>query len=281
MKLRTWLAALLCGAAGLALFLGLTIRFIPDAAIEAAIGRLLAREELTFHAERIRTLLPCGLRLERAAIGDERGPLLAADRITIRLLLLPLLAGRVRLGLEGSIGSGTISAEAAPFGEEPEFTLHGRDLRLEAFPFFKTATGADVSGALAVDGRLRGRGARAHGEFRLESLVAAVSHADIGGLTLPGATYRSIRAMLRIAGGRVAIESFACEGESLYARLRGDFPVSTPLASAPLNLTIDLLPNPGLLESQRTVFLLLMKYQVSPGNYQVPVRGTLARPSVS
>jgi hypothetical protein len=32
------------------------------------------------------------------------------------------------------------------------------------------------------------------------------------------------------------------------------------------------------MDKQKFVFLLLAKYLVSPGNYSIPVRGTLAKP---
>jgi hypothetical protein len=40
------------------------------------------------------------------------------------------------------------------------------------------------------------------------------------------------------------------------------------------------MPKPGFLESQKFVFLLLTKYLTTPGHYQIPVRGTLAKPVI-
>jgi len=33
------------------------------------------------------------------------------------------------------------------------------------------------------------------------------------------------------------------------------------------------------MEKQKYVFLLLAKYLISPGAYQIPIRGTLAKPA--
>jgi type II secretion system protein N len=57
-------------------------------------------------------------------------------------------------------------------------------------------------------------------------------------------------------------------------------PVTTPLGDAPLNLTLELMPKPAFLERQKFVFLLLAKYLISPGNYRIPINGTLARPAI-
>jgi len=34
------------------------------------------------------------------------------------------------------------------------------------------------------------------------------------------------------------------------------------------------------MEKQKFVFLLLSKYLTSPGAYQIPIRGTLAKPAI-
>ena len=74
------------------------------------------------------------------------------------------------------------------------------------------------------------------------------------------------------------LESFTFQGEGLYARLKGYFPQATPLGDAPLNLSLELMPKPEFLEKQKFVFLLLNKYLTTPGHYDIPVRGTLAKP---
>jgi hypothetical protein len=40
------------------------------------------------------------------------------------------------------------------------------------------------------------------------------------------------------------------------------------------------MPKPEFLEGQKFVFLLLTKYLTTPGHYQIPVRGTLAKPVI-
>jgi hypothetical protein len=41
-----------------------------------------------------------------------------------------------------------------------------------------------------------------------------------------------------------------------------------------------MMPKPAFLERQKFVFLLLTKYQSSPGAYSVPIHGTLAHPAL-
>jgi hypothetical protein len=41
-----------------------------------------------------------------------------------------------------------------------------------------------------------------------------------------------------------------------------------------------MMPKPAFLERQKFIFLLLMRYQSSPGAYSIPIRGTLAHPAI-
>jgi type II secretion system protein N len=99
-------------------------------------------------------------------------------------------------------------------------------------------------------------------------------------MPLPDASYSSIRGMFRVAAGKGTLESLTFRGEGIYSRLSGTLPVSGPLANAPLDLTLELMPKPDFLERQKFVFLLLAKYQASPGSYRIPVKGVLLKPAI-
>ena len=85
---------------------------------------------------------------------------------------------------------------------------------------------------------------------------------------------------VRAGGGKLNLESFTLEGDGLYVRLKGDLPLAATIAAAPLNLTLELMPTAEFLDRQKYVFLLLVKYQKSPGHYEVPIRGTLGKPAI-
>ncbi|HEY6839178.1 MAG TPA: type II secretion system protein GspN, partial [Geobacteraceae bacterium] len=202
-----------------------------------------------------------------------------ADRFTVRLRLLPLLGGKVVIGCEARIGGGKVTAEV-PLVGGGKMTADIKNLRLEDVPFFPSVTGAKVQGGLTAQATLRGQANAAAGELKLEVKAAEVSGVKIGGLPLPDATYRTVQGMLRASGGKVVLESFTLDGEGLYVRLKGDFPLTIPVSAAPLNLTLELMPKPDFLDRQKFVFLLLTKYVTSPGHYEIPVRGTLGKPAV-
>jgi hypothetical protein len=62
-------------------------------------------------------------------------------------------------------------------------------------------------------------------------------------------------------------------------RLSGDIP-NGDVFNAPLNLILEIMPQPEYWERQKLVFLLLSKFMVSPGNFRIPIRGTLLKPVV-
>jgi type II secretion system protein N len=195
------------------------------------------------------------------------------------LRLLPLLAGKVSFSLQARIGNGDISGDY-PLMSEGETQIDFKHVRLEDIPYFRTATGAGVKGDLQAQGSFHGKGNGTRGEAWLEVKNVELSGVKISGMPLPDASYDLVRGALKVSGGKAVLESFTLQGEGLYVRLKGNFPVTTPLGAAPLNVTLELMPKPDFLEKQKFVFLLLSKYLISPGNYQIPIRGTLAKPVI-
>jgi type II secretion system protein N len=262
---------------GVLLFLLLGLAFIPDRALEQAVTRALTAEGYTFKAVAFGKAFPLGLQGKRLEIGTDAGPVLVLDRAAVRLKFLPLLTGRVTIALDGRIGAGTIigTLTVAP---QKKLELTIRDLPLDAIPFFTTVAGTQAKGIARVSTTIQGVGAGAKGTMQLQVRGAELNGIKIGETPLPDAAYREVQGMLRVGGGRANLESFTLQGDALYVRLKGDMPISAPLNGSPLNLTLELMPKPEFLERQKFVFLLLVKYLTSPGHYQIPIRGTLAKP---
>ncbi len=277
MKTRRWLQLAAGIPAILCFIIILTICFIPARQLQGVIVRGLAIEGYTFRAASFGKAFPLGLTARRLEIGSERGPLLNADTATLRLEILPLLAGDLKVSGHARIGSGRIEgAWSRRNGGE----LHASGVKLEDIPFFPTVTGATAKGIMQAEALVRGRQAAARGEVKLEIKGAELAGIKIGETPLPDASYQQIQGMLRIAGGKTTLESFTLQGEGLYVRLKGEMPITAPLANSPLNLTLELMPKPDFLERQKFVFLLLTKYLTTPGHYEIPIKGVLARPAL-
>jgi len=260
------------------LFPLLTILFVPSEQVKGAISRVMETRGYSFRAEVFRKSPLLGFHARNVLVSDERGPLLKLTETTVRLKFLPLLLGKIAVECQARIGAGELEAEFKP--QSGSFSIRISGVRLEDIPFFLTATGASVKGALYVDGAFDGKGAKCRGSLKLEVKQADLRSIKIGETPLPDASYQTIRGMLRAAGGKGTLESLTLQGEGIYIRLHGTVPVSGQPASAPINLSLELMPKPYFLENQKLIFLLLTKYQVTPGAYRIPVGGTLAKPAI-
>jgi type II secretion system protein N len=263
--------------AGILITLVFTVILVPSREVEGVVERLLAREGYTFQAERFGKAFPLGIAARGVTIATDQGPVLRFDRITARLSLLPLLAGKVAVNWKVAVGPGRISGTYLP-RKGGNGALEARGVRLEDIPFFRTIAGAEVKGTLSADASFAERGPQTSGELRLEVKGADVRGVAIGGTPLPDAAYDTVRGMIRMASGKAALDSFTLQGTDLYIRLKGNIPLASPPGASPLNLTLELMPQPAFLDRQKLVFVLLSKYLVTPGHYQLPVRGTLAKP---
>lgn len=258
----------------------LTVIFIPDKELQGVLARALENQGYTMRTSSFGLAFPLGIRTKNLELGSDQGPLLKFDRATAKIRILPLFAGKVVVGFQGTIGKGEVRGEFAPL-KNSSSTLEIAGVQLEDIPFFQTVTGAKVKGELRVKGNFKGKQNAATGDLQLEVKEARLQGVKIGQMPLPDASYKAIQGMLRIGGGKATLESLNLEGDGLYVRLKGDTPLTTPMGAAPLNLTLELMPKAEFLDKQKFVFLLLLKYQTSPGHYQIPVRGTLGKPAVS
>lgn len=257
----------------------LTVLLIPDRQIRDLLVEGAERQGLILSGERFGKAFPIGISIDKLEIADSRGALFNADQLTARLKILPLLLGKVEIACRATIGDGMIEGEFSPLaGGDQKLTIAG--LKLETLPLFQTITGSEVRGELRATGFYRGRQNDAKGELQLEVKNLDLRGVKVGGLPLPDATYETVQGMFRITAGKAVIQSLTLQGDGIYARLSGDIPVRAAMGDPTLNLTLELMPKPEFLERQKFVFMLLAKHLTTPGHYQIPIRGTLAKPEI-
>ena len=279
MKLRRTLLIGTWIIGALLLFVVLTVLFIPANEIKSLIAKQLENQGYSMRVSHFGKAFPIGLKARDLEISDARGSLVKLDTVSVRISLTALCIGRVVVHYHGEIGKGTIEGDVSP-QQNGRFSLNLDGVQLEDIPFFQTVAEARVKGDLNAHATMQGLKGKYSGELRLWVKGAALSGVKISGMPLPDAAYDTIQGLCRINNGRVNLESFTLQGKGLYVRLKGEIPAVASLGSAPLNLTLELMPKPEFLESQKFVFLLLTKYLTTPGHYQIPVRGTLAKPVI-
>lgn len=268
------------GAAGGALlFVFLTVLFIPAETLLRTANNGLAQYGLKLGATSFGKALPLGISGRGITLSSASGELLKIDKGRLTLDLLPLLAGKVSVSVDTTIGSGSLVSSLSLL-RSPSTRVEVKNVRLEDIPFFQTVAGMKASGILSGKVDTNGPLAKAKGTLQLEVKGVELSGIKLGAMPLPDASYRTIQGMLRITDGKGVIESFTLQGDDLYVRLKGGLPLTDPLAATPLDLSLELMPKPALLEKQKLVFLLLLRFQDTPGHYLVPVKGTLGKPQV-
>lgn len=265
-------------AAVLVLFVLFSYLLFPASRIDAVIARVLSQQGLTLAPEVHKTLLP-GLAWDKPVLSSEQGPLLRCERLQVRALLLPLLAGRAVVSGAATIGSGHLDIRYALNGKAA-LDLDADAISLADIPFFKSILGAKAAGNLWSRGSLL-RGAKGlNGDLKLEIKQLEFSGIKLGAFPLPDAANLKTQGMVRVSDGKARLESFTIEGDGLYMRLSGDVPSGADAASSPLNMTLEIMPKPEFLEKQKLVFMLLAKFMTAPGVYTVPIKGTLLKPTI-
>jgi len=261
------------------LLLLLTLLFISDRELKGVASRFFEQQGYTFRSAEFSKALPLGLKARNMEISSEKGAILKVDEVSIRLNILPILTGVVKFSFNARIGAGVISGEYSP-SRGGLAVLEAKSLQFEEIPFFNTVTGATVKGGLTISGNIHELNKSPTGKLQLEVRGADLRGVKIGETPLPDASYHTVRGMLSVKSGRATLESFTLQGDGIFVRLKGDIPLGAAPSATPLNLTLELMPKPEFLEKQKFVFLLLLKYVSSPGSYQIPIRGTLANPSM-
>lgn len=265
--------------AALVCFLYLTFLFVPNQALQGVVVRAAASSGYTLDCIGFGKAFPLGLKARGVELSGDKGALLKLSDVRINLKLLSLLTGRLQVGFAGRIGSGELGGDLT-LRPVPGFSVQARGIRLEEIPFFATVAGARARGELKLNGAFRNPKSGAEGDLQLEVRAAELAGVKIGDMPLPDAAYQEVRGAVNVQKGRALLKSFTLNGNGIYVRLKGDLPVMNPLGSSPLNLVVEMMPKPEFLERQKFVFLLLTKYQTSPGAYSIPIHGTLAHPAL-
>lgn len=264
---------------GVVLFAFLTALFIPADVLLKAANRGLARYDLKLGAASFGKALPLGIKGSSISLSSGSGDLLKIRKGGLFLELLPLLAGKLVFTVDAEIGSGTFTSSLSLL-RSPATQIAIKNVRLEDIPFFETVAGMKAEGILSGKVETTGVVSKAKGTVQLEVQGAELSGIKIGEMPLPDASYRAVQGVIRISAGKAVIESFTLQGDDLYVRLKGGLPLADPLPATPLDLQLEIMPKPALMEKQKLIFLVLLKFQDTPGHYLIPIKGTLGKPQV-
>lgn len=252
---------------------------IPDASFRQLLQGLLTPRGINFEARRLGAQFPLTLAAEDLILGDAEGSWIKFDQCRVRLQLLPLLKGSVRCSIAAQIDQGDISGAFTLYpNRELGGELHAEKLQLAEIPAVTSRLGTETRGIARFDLKLSQHDSALQGETRLQIKDIRLKESKLGGMRLPDLAIPEARGLLKIQGQLIKVDNMALQGEGVYLRLTGSAPINT---TAPISLTLELLPTAEFYERQKSIFMFMFPYQVSPGNYKLPIGGTLAHPVIS
>lgn len=266
--------------AGLVLVMMLAVWFISDRSLDQALREQLEPHGLALQAKNLRTALPFALAADRLTIGDGNGAWLTVEQFRLRLQLLPLLTGRVRLSVSGRSGSGSLHGSFSIYPlKKRSGTIRIAGLELGSIPLLTSKLGGQLRGTarLDLDFTTQQTGILA-GTAKLQITALGLKGASVAGMSLPDLTVQEARGLVTTSGPRITVDSLAMQGDGIYLRLTGTTSIAP---NAPLNLSLQLMPTAEFLEQQKSIFLLMMLYQTAPGSYTLPISGTIASPQLA
>ena len=190
-------------------------------------------------------------------------PLLSVENIEGRINPLSLLILKLNVLFTGDLSRGKVNGKIDLLRGKSHVTVSVNGAELQYMPFF-TLLGIDGRGTLSGDINIRD----SKGSIPFSVADARFRPAAFAGVAIPLDVFTGARGAMTVDGNMLRIQSFALEGEGVYARLKGD------IAAGRMNLTMELMPQKSFRE-QNLVFMALKRYEVSPGYYSVPLTGPL------
>jgi len=190
-------------------------------------------------------------------------PLLSVENIEGRINPLSLLLLNLNVLFNGDLSKGKVNGGIDLFRGKSHVNVAVKGAELKGMPFFGLL-GIEGQGTLSGDINIR----NAKGAVTFSVSDARFSRITFAGVAVPLEVFTGGRGAMKVDGSTLRIQSFALEGEGIYARLKGD------VAAGKMNLTMELMPEKTF-KDRNLVFMMLTKYQVSPGYYSIPLTGPL------
>ncbi len=277
MKARV-LPAAIAFLAALTMLPWLTMFFIPDATLLHGLNNFLAPQGLTVTCRSLGRPFPVGISAQGLTISDSSSTWLQADRVSIRLRPLHLLLGRLSFSASAAIKKGNINGVLTLKPKiDGQFTVE--NLELADIPLLATATGGKVKGKARIDITINQKGkGPVEGSAKLQIRPVELQGAKVGSMQLPDLNSDELRGVIKLNGQNVIVDNLALQGKGIYIRMNGTAAVSS---NSPLNINLDLMPTAEFMETQKSVFLLMLQYQTTPGNYRLPISGTINSPQLA
>ena len=206
-------------------------------------------------------------------------PLLHADDLSARLLLLPMLRGGRMIGFDASLYGGELSGEAGTMGAQNQLELDIEDIDLSTIPFAGKEWSVDAGGRLkmAVDLVLGDDPKESEGDLKLEIEELAFSSASVAGMTFDDIRFDEAVLEFEVAKGKAKVTKGRFHSEPVSIVVGGEIALNKELSRSRLALELEITFSE---EYDRFAQMVpsMKKARDEDGVYQFVVTGSLFQP---
>jgi len=234
---------------------------IPDNLIKEKIEDSISRPgkiKITASITGLRKGLLFNVYADSLDIKVDKTPALRITDISGRINPLFLLKKQFAVSIKGKIGTGDINGS---------FKLPGQGnmkidrVEIDAIPYM---TSIDMKSNGFISASLNLKDNTLYGEFEIPDFNIQ----DSAYIMIPFiSSFHKIQGAFFLKGNTIKVDSVSLEGEKGYARIKGD------ITNGSMNLILELMPSADELEPIES--MLIGKYQISPGYYVIPIKGSL------
>lgn len=206
-------------------------------------------------------------------------PLLHADDVSARLLVLPLLQGGRMFGFDATMYGGELSGRAGTMGEQNQLELSIEEIDLSTIPFAGKEWSVDAGGRLNVDADLvLGEDPKeSEGELKMAIEELVFSSASVGGMTFDEIRFDEAALDFEVTKGKAKVTKGRFHSEPLTIVVGGEIALNKELSRSRLSLELEITLSE---EYDRFAQLVpsMKKARDDDGVYQYVVTGSLFQP---
>jgi type II secretion system protein N len=242
---------------------------IPESLIADVIENSLGRDYLYLKTEAVEKGLLYSFEAERILLkkkgSGEDSTLLVFNNVKGNLEPFSLFRLHPELRFQGSMNGGDVTGFVRMTGAD-SLMITADNVRMAGIPLLEPL-GIYGDGTLSGSFLIRNNS----GELKFSLRDAQLKSASVGGVFLPLDLFHDAKGAVRFAeDGAAEVQSFALTGTGIYARVKGT------VRGRDMNMSLELMTDSSF--APDPLFrMMLERYKVSPGYYQIPLRGSVPR----
>ena len=257
-------------------FIFALFHLIPASLYERLLAEELAqRTGLRIQSASFDTVFPLAFALEGLKLYDNAGNELVRVE-ALRAGLNPLgYFGGLKISIDAKASGGQVDgvARVGFFGSSLE--MEARAVGFNAIPALERA-GMKIDGTFDAMLVMKKDDGCPKGSLKIQGVEFKDAEFSFRGLPLPIDDVDEAGLSAEFMNCGVRVDGLWIEGKDLSARIKGNVKTASPLSASPIDLTLELVPNEGLLKKE-FLLSLIEKHRKSANYYSIPLKGTLGR----